>query len=83
MGASLAKPRQKVRHDVTDERRQEIKRSEHWYHAQVHQATGVIIAQTNVSPDEALSLLVGHAESTGLGVDAVAAGVIVGKITLT
>ncbi|WP_420898468.1 ANTAR domain-containing protein [Cryobacterium lactosi] len=47
----------------------------------MHQATGVIIAQTQAHPDEALRRLVRRAESRGLSVDAVAADVIAGRIT--
>ncbi|TFC01480.1 ANTAR domain-containing protein [Cryobacterium adonitolivorans] len=66
---------------MTIENRQQIRQSKSWYNPQVHQATGVIIAQINANPDEALRRLVGHAESTGLSVDAVAADVIARKIT--
>ncbi|POH60039.1 hypothetical protein C3B59_16330 [Cryobacterium zongtaii] len=68
---------------MTIESRQQIRQSESWYNPQVHQATGVIIAQTHADPDEALRRLVGHAESTGCPVDAVAADVIARRITFT
>ncbi|WP_165791186.1 MULTISPECIES: ANTAR domain-containing protein [Cryobacterium] len=68
---------------MTIENPQQIRRFESWYNPQVHQATGVIIAQTNANPDQALRCLVRHAKSTGVSVDAVAADVIAGKITFT
>ncbi|QYF74015.1 ANTAR domain-containing protein [Cryobacterium sp. PAMC25264] len=49
----------------------------------MHQATGVIIAQTHTDPDHALQRLVDYAESTGLSVDAVAADVIACRIAFT
>lgn len=61
--------------------RQQIRQSLSWHSAQVHQATGVIVAQTHADPQEALSLLVGHADSSGLSVEAVAAAVIAREIT--
>ncbi|MGY4857292.1 ANTAR domain-containing protein [Cryobacterium sp. AP23] len=68
---------------MTIDSQQEIRQSGSWYHPQVHQATGVIVAQTDVNPDEALNRLVRHAESSGLTVDAVAAAVIAREITFT
>lgn len=69
--------------DVTIDTRQQIRRSDSWYNPQVHQATGVIIAQTHADPNEALRRLVAQAEATGLPVDAVAADIIASRITFT
>ncbi|WP_130179052.1 ANTAR domain-containing protein [Cryobacterium sp. SO1] len=63
------------------ESHQQFKLSTSWYNPEVHQATGVIIAQTHTDPDDALRRLVGYAEATGLLVDAVAADVIACRIT--
>lgn len=83
VGPRHPKMRQKARRAVTIDSRQQIRQSKSWYNPQVHQATGVIVAQTDVDPDEALNRLVGHAESTGLPVDAVAVAVIAREITFT
>ncbi|QYF72283.1 ANTAR domain-containing protein [Cryobacterium sp. PAMC25264] len=68
-------------HDVTHE--SQIRQSTAWYNPEIHQATGVIIAQTHADADEALRLLVEHAQSTRVPVDAVAADVIARRITFT
>ncbi|WP_130178755.1 ANTAR domain-containing protein [Cryobacterium sp. SO1] len=49
----------------------------------MHQATGVIVAQTNTDPDSALLLLIEQAESSGLPVEAMAAAVIAREINFT
>ncbi|WP_420898501.1 ANTAR domain-containing protein [Cryobacterium lactosi] len=51
--------------------------------SEVHQATGVIIAQTHTDPDQALQRLVDYAESTGQPLDAVAADVIARRTTFS
>nr|WP_181716146.1 ANTAR domain-containing protein [Cryobacterium sp.]QJS06279.1 putative ANTAR protein, transcription antitermination regulator [Cryobacterium sp.] len=68
---------------MTIESQQQFRRSTSWYNSEVHQATGVIIAQTHTDPDHALQRLVDYAESTGLSVDAVAANVIARRTTFT
>ncbi|WEO76024.1 ANTAR domain-containing protein [Cryobacterium sp. SO2] len=56
-----------------------IRTAASWHNPQVHQATGMIIAQTNVSADEALCRLVAQAAATESTVDQVAAEVLAGK----
>jgi len=49
--------------------------------AQVHQATGVIVAQTCTTPEDALSRLVGYAVDADISVDQAAADVIASKVS--
>nr|RZI34526.1 hypothetical protein BJQ95_03082 [Cryobacterium sp. SO1] len=68
---------------MTIESRQQLRQSGSWHNPQVHQATGVIVAQTNTDPDSALLLLIEQAESSGLPVEAMAAAVIAREINFT
>jgi AmiR/NasT family two-component response regulator len=66
---------------VTIESQQQIRRATSRHNHEVHQASGMIIAQTNADAEEALRRLVEHADSAQLRLDAVAADDIAGKIT--
>ncbi|WEO76025.1 ANTAR domain-containing protein [Cryobacterium sp. SO2] len=68
---------------MTDEAQKQFEKSPSWDNPQVHQATGVIVAQTNASPNEALGRLIGYAESTDASVDQVAADILAYKIAFT
>ncbi|WEO77968.1 hypothetical protein BJQ94_02705 [Cryobacterium sp. SO2] len=59
-----------------------LKGTDSWHNPQVHQATGIIVAQTKETPDEAVSRLLAYAAATESTVDQVAADLLAGKITL-
>jgi AmiR/NasT family two-component response regulator len=53
------------------------------YSAEIHQATGIVLAQTGLSADDALLLLLHFADDNEVSLEAVAAGVITRSVTLT
>lgn len=50
--------------------------------ARVHQATGMVIAQLRVSPDDALTLIRAHAYAQGTTVAAVVSDLLDGRLVL-
>ena len=69
------------RHEITMERPIQLITSASWSNAQLHQATGMVIAQTGATAEEALSRLIHYSNEEGLSLDEVAANVLATKIS--
>jgi AmiR/NasT family two-component response regulator len=68
---------------VTMELPENLRQSRSRGNVQVHQATGMIVAQTGATAEEALSRLVSHAEDIGAPVHHVAADVIERRLSFS
>ena len=58
-----------------------LKSSSSWSNAQLHQATGMVIAQTGATAQEALNRLIAYSVGENVSLDEVAADVVTAKIS--
>jgi AmiR/NasT family two-component response regulator len=68
---------------MTMERPEQLRKAGGRGNIQVHQATGMVVAQTGASVDEALSRMLGYATNAGASVQQVAADIIDRKISFS
>jgi len=63
------------------ERPIQLRQSTSWSNAQLHQATGMIVAQTGATAQEALNRLIAYSVGENVSIDEVAADVVTAKIS--